>query len=117
MSDERDDTPIDLSAIDFAPDPMREDRVVGRTMARIRASQPAVARRHLLTDVALLWRPALAAASAIAVLAGIAISTTKGPRGDASAEQQLQLRLLEWAQSGHVPSNGELIATFAGVDR
>lgn len=116
MSDERDHTPIDLSAIDLFPDPTREDRVVALAMARIRAAQPAVERRHLLGDVAALWRPTLAAASVIATVAGITISTTRGPEGDASAEQ-LRSRLLEWAQSGHVPSNGELIATFAGVER
>ena len=116
MTDERDHTPIDLSAIDRFPDPTREDRVVGRAIARIRASRPAVERRHLLGDVAALWRPTLAAASVIATLAGIAISTTRSPQGDAPPEQ-LRSRLLEWATSGHVPSNGELIATFAGVER
>ena len=116
MSDERDHTPIDLSAIDLFPDPAREDRVVGRAMARIRASRSAAERRHLLGDVALLWRPARAAASVIATLAGIAISTTRRPQSDAPTEQ-VRSRLLEWTQSGHVPSNGELIATFSGVER
>jgi hypothetical protein len=116
VSDERDQTPIDLSAIDLFPDATREDRVVALAMARIRASRPALERRHPLGDVAVLWRPALAAASLIATLAGIAISTTRSPEVDAPAEQ-LQSRLLEWALSGHVPSNGELIATFAGVER
>jgi hypothetical protein len=94
VSDERDHTPIDLSAIDRFPDPTR---------------------RHLLGDVAAFWRPTLAAASVIATLAGIAISTTRRRQGD--APEQLQSRLLEWAQSGHVPTNGELIATFAGRER
>ena len=116
MSDERDHTPIDLSAIDLFPDPTREDRVVALAMARIRASRSAVERRHLLGDVAALWRPAVAAASVLATVAGIALSRTRRPQGDASAEH-LRSRLVEWVQSGHVPSNGELIATFAGVDR
>jgi anti-sigma-K factor RskA len=116
VTDERHHTPIDLSAISLFPDPTREDRVVGRAMARIRASRPAVERRHLLGDIAALWRPALAAASVIATVAGIAISTTGVPQGDAPAEQ-LRSRLLEWAESGHVPSNGELIATFGGTER
>jgi hypothetical protein len=116
VSDERDHTPVDLSPIDLFPDPTREDRVVALAMARIRASRAVVERRHVLGDVAALWRPALAAASVIAALAGIAISTTPVPQGAAPAEQ-LRSRLLEWAQSGHVPSNGELIAMFAGVER
>ena len=102
---------IDLGALD-REDRSREDRVIGAAMARI-GSRP----KPLLDDVGGWWRPGLAAAAAVIVIAGgILAARGRSSAADppvAAAEEQL----FDWVQSGHVPANEELLATFSGYSR
>ena len=106
-----DDERIDLSALG-GPDPLQADSVVRGAMLRIRA---APAREPLLATLAAWWRPGLAAAVLVFVLGMFLARQRSGP---AETETELvEARLIDWALAGHVPSNGELLATFQGYSR
>jgi hypothetical protein len=107
---ERDDERIDLSALD-GPDQLRADAVIARAMTRIGAASPV--REPLVAELARWWRPGLAAAGILFAL-GILLAR---PRPAAEDIVSAEARVLEWAESGHVPSNGELLATFRGDRR
>jgi hypothetical protein len=94
---------LDLSALDTAPDRAREDALVAATLARLHP-------RGAATLPLLTWRRY--AALAAAVLAAIALVSlfASRPRGAASDEHQPS----QWLQTGHVPSNGELLAAYHG---
>ena len=105
---ERDDDRLDLSALG-KDDPVQADRVVRAALQRIAAPQP------MLADLAAWWRPGLAAAAVIGLLAlGVALTRQ---RSEATAVPALETRLLQWAESGYVPSNGELLAAVRGYSQ
>jgi hypothetical protein len=123
--DDADVSPIDLSALDAHRDPLLADRVIGATMARIRASTPALSHprtpESVLVDVAQWWYPAVAAAALIAVVAGLTVirhpHTAADQGADSAVSDAVETRLLEWAQSGHVPTNGDVLAAFGETTR
>lgn len=94
---------LDLRALDAAPDGASEDRIVAATLARLRPRDDAAL-------PFLAWRRY--AALVAAVLAAIALVSllASRPRGGGSGEYQLAY----WLQTGHVPSNGELLAVYHG---
>ncbi|HEV8597802.1 MAG TPA: hypothetical protein VGQ69_00415 [Gemmatimonadales bacterium] len=107
---EREDERIDLAALGGA-EPLQADAVIAKAMARIGAISPE--REPLVAELAAWWRPGLAAAVILFAL-GLLLARPRPAQEDtASAE----VRVLEWAAAGHVPSNAELLATFQGDSR
>jgi hypothetical protein len=108
---DRDDERINLSALG-GPDPLQENSVVRGAMLRIRA---APAREPLLATLAAWWRPGLAAAILVFAL-GMLLARQRSRPAETETEL-VEARLIDWAFAGHVPSNGELLATFQGYSR
>ena len=103
-----DDERIDLSALG-GPDRLQQESVVQGAMRRIRA---APAREPLLGTLAAWWRPGLAAAVLVFALGMFLARQRSIPAG--TQTELVEARLIDWALAGHVPSNGELLATFQG---
>ena len=102
---------IDLRAIDEPADPARAERVIAAAMSRITADRRA--RVDALSTIVTYARPLFAAAAALVVIAtGTLITTTRSTPQDQPANV-----LASWAESNHVPTNGELLAVFQGYDR
>jgi hypothetical protein len=102
---------IDLRTIDEPFDPTQADRVIAAAMSRIAADRDAGA--DVLATIALYTRPLLSAAAASFLVAtGTLIVTQRR----AETEQPVSI-LASWAESSHVPTNGELLAVFQGYDR
>ncbi len=106
----------DLSALDPHRDPLLTDRVIARAMTRIVASErpTAPSTNSVLGDVAKWWRPGLAAAALVTAVAGGSIQVISGRPVDGSDAERVETQLLDWTRTGHVPSNGELLAVFRG---
>ena len=97
---------IDLSALDVARDARREEAVVQRVMHRI-------ARTSSETDVipiARYQRGMAAAAAVLFMLAGALVVVTDRPPPDDDVADVM----MGWVESGHVPTNGELLAAYGG---
>jgi hypothetical protein len=99
---------IDLRALD-GDDPGRVDRVVGAVLQRIAALPPRPAAVSVLEAVSQCARPALAAAAILAVAASLLVTQRRDSGDDTSLAA-----LADWAIEAHTPTNGELLATFAG---
>ena len=108
---DRDDERIDFTAL-YGPDPLQEESVVRGAMLRIRA---VPAPEPLLAALAAWWRPGLAAAVLMFAL-GMFLALQRSSPGESGTEL-VEGRLIDWALAGHVPSNGELLATFQGYSR
>jgi hypothetical protein len=102
---------IDLRAID-ADDPRRVDRVVGAVLQRIAALPPRPAAVSVLEAVSQYARLALAAAVILAVAASLLVTQRRDSGDDTSLAA-----LADWATEAHTPTNGELLAAFAGYAR
>ena len=111
MSERNDDDRIRFTAIaDLSRE--AEARVVPEVMRRIAATRAKSRRAMALREIELLWRPSLAAA---AILAAIAVSTLVRERRRVAPDvSSVDGQIIEWAQREHVPTNGELLATFQG---
>jgi hypothetical protein len=94
---------LDLRSLDVGADPAREDAVIAAALARLPRRDNDI--RPLII---LRRRLALAAAVLVAVAAASLLMTQA--RGADSGESLL----LSWAQSGHVPTNAELLAVYHG---
>ena len=94
---------LDLRALDAGRDQARDDAVVAATLARL--SRDAI---DLVPLLALRRRITIAAAVLVAVAAGsmLVARTRPGDPGDEA--------LVTWARTGHVPTNGELLAVYHG---
>lgn len=102
---------IDLRAIDHPPDPLQAERVISGAMARFAAERDSG--DDVLATIVIYTRPLLAVAAALVLAAtGTLISTQRQtePLEPGSV-------LASWAESSHVPTNGELLAVFQGYDR
>jgi hypothetical protein len=106
MAEEPTDPRIELRPLDWPPDTDQADRVIGAVMRHI-AVHPR-RRESVLEALAPYLRPALAAAAVL--VAAAAASLVVAP--DVAAEQDSPIA--RWAEAGHVPTNGELLAAFRG---
>ena len=102
---------IDLRAIDEPADPARAERVIAAAMARIAADENPGG--DALATIAIYARPLLAIAAALVVMATGTLVVTQRPKRDTQPAGVLA----RWAESNHVPTNGELLALFQGYDR
>lgn len=102
---------IDLRAIDEPADPARAERVIAAAMTRIAANQNPGA--DALAAIAIYARPLFAAAAALVVIATGTLIATQRPEEDVEPAGVLA----SWAESNHVPTNGELLAVFQGYHR
>jgi hypothetical protein len=109
MIDHDDGEPVDLSAFGQA-DASQHDRITERAMARVRATRRPP--RSLMRDVGRWWYPAIAAAAILVAAAG-AVITIAPPVGESALA--IDGQLLEWASTGRVPTNGDLLASFRGI--
>jgi hypothetical protein len=104
----RDPGRIDLRAIDAS----NEERVVANVMSTIR-SMPVEETVDVWWSIGRYARPVLAAAAGFVIIAlGVVALTRRG-----ADETQYASTLEEWTTSSHVPTNGELLATFQGYQR
>ena len=103
---------IDLRAIDGPADPARAERVIAAAMSRFAADRNSP-KGDVLATITIYARPLLAVAAALVVVATGTLITTPRP-----TQQDQPASVLEnWAESNHVPTNGELLAVFQGYDR
>jgi hypothetical protein len=107
----RDPGRIDLRPIDEPADPVQAERVIAAAMSRVAAHRNS--RGDVLTTIVIYARPLLAAAAALVVIATGTLMVTQRP----TQEDQPVSVLASWAESNHVPTNGELLAVFQGYDR
>jgi hypothetical protein len=102
---------IDLGAIDQPADPLQAERVIAAAMSRIGADGDSS--DDVVASIVTYSRPLLAAAAALLVVAtGTLIVSQRRTEHDQPANV-----LATWAESSHVPTNGELLAAFQGYDR
>ena len=100
---------IDLGALDIARDRGREDAVMQKVMKRL-------ARASSETDVipiARYQRGMAAAAAVLLMVAGALVVVTDRPPPDDDVADMM----MGWVESGHVPTNGELLAAYRGYRR
>ena len=102
---------IDLRAIDEPADPARAERVIAAAMARAAANRDSGS--DVFATIAVYARPLLAAAAALVVIATGTLMVTQRPAQDVQPAGVLA----SWAETNHVPTNGELLALFQGYDR
>lgn len=102
---------IDLRVIDEPPISGRADSVIASAIsrARWRGGVP----EDLAAGLLAYARPVLAAAAALLILAagGMRLAPAR------SASTSSASILANWAEAGHVPTNGELLAAFHGYER
>jgi len=99
---------VDLRAIDEPADPARAERVIAAAMSRVAATRNSG--RDVFATIAVYARPLLAVAAALVVIATGTLMVTQRPVRDV----QVAGVLASWAESNHVPTNGELLAVFQG---
>lgn len=97
---------IDLSALDVAPDRGREDAVVQRVMNRIRLASTET---DIIPIARFQWGMAAAAALLLMLASALVLATDRPAPDDEVANL-----MMGWVESGHVPTNGELLATYGG---
>jgi hypothetical protein len=102
---------IDLRAIDEPADPRQAERVIAAVMSGMAANSESSG--DVLAGIGVYARPLLATAAALVLIAaGTLIATesrTPSDRGESV--------LASWAETSHVPTNGELLAAFQGYNR
>ena len=101
---------IDLRAVDLPADPLQAERVIAAAMSRMAEGRES--KGDVLVTIMSYSRPLLAAAAAL-----ILIATGTLMIGERRATDEPVSLLATWAESSHVPTNGELLAAFQGYDR
>jgi hypothetical protein len=105
---------IDLRAIDSA-DARQADRVIAAAMSRIATSPEQYPGDTLVALAERFTRPALVAAALLAAVAIGTVAYSDAPRERDSSPLASQVATLtSWAESQHVPTNGELLLAFQG---
>ena len=102
---------IDLRTIDEPIDALQADRVIAAAMSRMKTNSESSG--DVLSGIVAYSRPLLAIAAALVLIAtGTLIVTQSRTSTDQSASM-----LASWAETSHVPTNGELLAAFQGYNR
>ena len=107
-SDESDEMRLDLRALDAIPATVRIDAIVTEVMARIEAGRAM--RSDMVARLLRVRRWTAAAAAALAVITTATVVSSPRRSSD-SADAEMIAR---WADERHVPTNGELLATYQG---
>lgn len=102
---------IDLRAVDEPADSLQAERVIAAAMSRTGIGREP--KEDVLANIMNYSRPLLATAAALILIAtGTLIVTQR--QAQAVPPESL---LATWAESSHVPTNGELLTAFQGYDR
>jgi hypothetical protein len=104
-----DDRRLDLTALDVNADPLRDEAVIAAVMRRVGGSAPPHARAEDITRLLRLRRYLVALAAVLAAIAAMSLFSARRT-GDHSAADVIA----SWAESRHVPTNGELLALYKG---
>ena len=104
---------VDLRALEAHRDAHRADRVIEAAMARISALPVASRSVGVIESLGSYLRPVAVAAAVLLMLATGAVLATD----DLPSESRAIATLANWAESGHVPTNGELLVAFQGYGR
>jgi hypothetical protein len=99
---------LDLRSLDAAADHRRSDAVIRAVMSSITRGAISL---EIVPTLGRLHRGMAAAAVLFALMAAITVLFERG--GDRAAGDGMEL-LERWAQSSHVPSNGELLTVYQG---
>jgi hypothetical protein len=100
---------VDLRSLDAANDPALVDAVVNAVMDRVRSNTTERAQ-----DLVVLRRARVYLLGAAAVLVAIATaSVIAAPRHSDGGGPAID-PIARWAESGHVPTNGELLSVYQG---
>ena len=118
------DRGVDLSPLDPENDPDRIERVVGKVMKRI-GSGTALATPTLMEQIEYAYagwfRPVFAAASVIAVAAGLQLFRGQEAREDASSiaatPAQVPSPWTSWIATGRAPSTEDLLFSPVAEDQ
>jgi hypothetical protein len=102
---------IDLRSLDV--DQSHGERVMASVMDRIRVT-PQTPADPLLDLLERSARPVRIVAGLLAAAAVVVVVLTESRR---DSEPPVPGVVAAWAQSQHVPTNGELLATFQGYNR
>ena len=102
---------IDVRAIDEPADPGQADRVISVVLSRL--SEGPEATSNVLASIEAYTGPLLAVAATLLLAATGTLLLTGGR---AEADQPTSI-VANWAASSHMPTNGELLATFQGYGR
>jgi hypothetical protein len=97
---------LDLRALDAAADPGRTDAIVGAVLTSIASGSP---RDDDIPRLLRAQRRMLAVAAVLAALATAAV--VSAPRRSEVGASDV---IASWAESSHVPTNGELLAAYQG---
>jgi len=103
---------VDLRAINEPEDSLQPDRVIAAVLARSWGG-PNQLRLDALESLSGYPRPLLAAAALLLIVA----TSTVIALGRPETSSQPATVLADWAQSQHVPTNGELLVAFQGYGR
>ena len=113
IDDSTDPGRIDLRALDVAAHAAGDERIVRAILARVHGEARVgdTRPRGVVAILAGYRRTMLAAATILVVVAGALEALTvdrptRSPRLDET--------IVTWTEAGHVPTNGELLATFRG---
>lgn len=102
---------IDLRVVDEPPISARADRVIASAMSRARWRGGP--REDVVAGLLVYARPVLAAAAVLLILVAGALRLEPERQSSASSASVLT----NWAEAGHVPTNGELLMAFHGYER
>ena len=113
MSDDR----FDLSALDVSRDPERIDRMVGNIMWRARTELARRASAHPVSAVEVVagwFRPALAAAAAIAAVSLTLLATAGRSRAEVQStafisSAEVPAAMTVWYEEDRLPTAAELL--------
>lgn len=102
---------IDLRVIDEPPISAQADRLIANAMSRARWRGGP--REDVVAALLVYARPVLATVAAVLILAAGALRLAPHPSSSTSSATILA----NWADVGHVPTNGELLMAFHGYER
>jgi hypothetical protein len=109
--------PVRLGALDVAGEPAAFDGIVRSIVAEAAAQRMRGARQTALGAIASLSTPAFAAAAAILILAGVALTMLPTPADAAPASfaetAGIAPSLVQWAGDNHSPTPDELLGAIA----
>jgi hypothetical protein len=101
--------PQDLAGLQLGDDPARTNALIAGIVARARRTPQ---RSNDIVQLHRMQRTLAAAAAAFVAIAAVTVFMTPRGTADISTDQLIA----SWADSRHVPTNGELLTLFQGYE-